>query len=286
MIKENRFIRLSDGTKLHTQIKEVGGPVWIIMTHGLGEHLGRHNYMLGLFNNNFNIFQYDLRGHGKSEGKRAYITNFSAFVHDLDEVVSYVRTTFKAGKIALFGHSMGGLITSGYIQGLSVDEFYPQCVFLSAPCVGVTGFLGTGLRIFPKLTHQLAQLPVSVPLGRMINLHKLSHDSMVYENYIRDELNSLKIHSHLLFEILDFANKTFTLPLRARCPLACAVGSEDSIVSVGGLKEYFTQLEKGAQLFIVEGAYHEMHNEIKKFKSIYFEHLVDFLSKTFFPEEA
>ena len=76
MIKENRFIQLRDGIKIHSQIKEVGGPLWIVFTHGLGEHLGRHNYLHGLFSNNFNIFQYDLRGHGRSEGKRAYIKDF------------------------------------------------------------------------------------------------------------------------------------------------------------------------------------------------------------------
>ena len=285
MIKENRFIYLKDGTKIHTQIKEVAGPIWVVVTHGLGEHLERHNYMLGLFNNNFNIFQYDLRGHGRSEGRRAYVENFENYIQDLGEILEYLQETFRAEKIVLFGHSMGGLITAGYLQNLAAKKVYPQCVFLSALCFSAPGLLGNGLKLFPKLTHSLAQIPMSIPLGRMINLHRLSHDSMVYENYVRDELNSLKIHSHLFFELLRYANFFMQGHLGASCPVKCVVGGEDKIISVESIRYYFQEIETQAQLEVVEGAYHEMHNEIKKFRDPYFEALTNFIYRHFYPNE-
>ena len=49
MICEEKRILLSDGETLHSSIAENGTPVWIIVTHGLGEHSGRHQYIHKLF---------------------------------------------------------------------------------------------------------------------------------------------------------------------------------------------------------------------------------------------
>ena len=64
---------MKDGVELHAKIQETGSPIWLIHTHGIGEHLDRHQYLTDLFGKDFNIFQYDLRGHGRSLGPSAYV---------------------------------------------------------------------------------------------------------------------------------------------------------------------------------------------------------------------
>ena len=90
MITEEKFIKMPDGVELHGQIREVGSQIWLIATHGIGEHLGRHNYLIDLFGHDFNVFQYDLRGHGQSQGKPAYIEDFFQYMEDLQEIINYL----------------------------------------------------------------------------------------------------------------------------------------------------------------------------------------------------
>lgn len=66
MFMDKKFLKMRDGAELYVQIKESGSPVWIIGTHGVGEHMGRHKYLPEQFGRDFNIFQYDLRGHGSA----------------------------------------------------------------------------------------------------------------------------------------------------------------------------------------------------------------------------
>ena len=79
MIKERKQIVMRDSTKISCQIHEGGHSVWIIGLHGMGDHMGRHDYLMKLFSSDFNVFQYDLRGHGESGGKRGFVEDFSFF---------------------------------------------------------------------------------------------------------------------------------------------------------------------------------------------------------------
>jgi acylglycerol lipase len=286
MINENRFFRLRDGLKLQAQIKESGAPYWLVHIHGLGEHLGRHQYLPHLFGQHFNLFQFDLRGHGKSEGRRAYVRQFENYIDDLAEVLTYIKTVFKSERIILMGHSMGALIAAGYLQNKASSHIYPEAVFLSAPPVVGGGLLGKGLHLCPKLTKSLLKIPGGFYLKGLLPLNKLSHDSMIYEEYVSDELNSLSIHLHLGLSLIDYANEVFSRPLKAKCPLFCAYGTGDKLVSPTAIKEYFTTLGKEARLFTVQDGYHELHHEIAKYRKPYFDFLRQTFQDTFFPTDA
>ncbi|MBC77901.1 MAG: hypothetical protein CME64_17980 [Halobacteriovoraceae bacterium] len=66
MISETKIIETRDKCKLHCEMIENGSPVWIIVTHGLGEHCSRHSHFFKMFSQNFSVCLYDLRGHGNS----------------------------------------------------------------------------------------------------------------------------------------------------------------------------------------------------------------------------
>ena len=261
---------LRDNIRLMAQIREVGSPIWLVLTHGIGEHYGRHDYLLGLFSN-FNIFRYDLRGHGRSGGKRAYIENFSTFVQDLHEVLCFIQEKYKGEKFLLVGHSMGALITASYLQ--NYDSPYPIRAFLSAPPVGVPGLAGKVVKWIPKSAmNTFSTLPISLPLS-VVDFRHLSHDTQVGLDYVQDEFNQLKLHSRLILQLVDHTKKVFSKPIRPRCPVFCAMGSEDSIVDFHSAKQYFTSVEKSIQFKTIEGAWHEMHNEVERFRKPYFDYL-------------
>ena len=269
MNNEYRDIISFDGTPLKCLVRETGSNKWLIITHGLGEHLGRHEFFLKFFSQNFNIAIYDLRGHGRSGGKKAWVEDFSHFSKDLECVIAYLQKHFSLQSYMLFGHSMGGLNTADFMQNHVKDDLYPEKVFLSSPAVGAPGFMGPVFTNAPKfLLEGLTKLP-SIPLGRVLNLRKLSHDSRVYENYIKDEFCILEIHTKLYLEVIRVSREVFSRPLRIKCPLFVSIGTQDVLVHPGLLIDYFTKIEKNAQLKKLEGGWHELHNEIDKFRKPY-----------------
>lgn len=269
MNNEYRDIISFDGTILRCLIRETGSSKWLIVTHGLGEHSARHEYLLKLFSQNFNIAIYDLRGHGQSGGKRAYIDDFQHFYRDLQSVIDFLRRDFSMTKYTLFGHSMGGLITAGYLQNMASKDFYPEKVFLSSAAVGASGMLGPVFANSPKFLLETLSKAPTMPLSGVLDIKKLSHDSRVYESYVKDELNQLKIHTKLFFELLKAARDVFSRPLRADCPLFVSIGTGDVLVHPKLLINYFQNVEKSAQLKIIEDGYHELHNEVEKYRKPY-----------------
>lgn len=289
MLSETKFIRMRDNVELHAQIKEIGSPVWLIVTHGIGEHLERHNYIKDLVGRDFNILMYDLRGHGRSLGPAATISDFEVYRTDLQDILAYIRDRYKMQKFVLFGHSMGALITAGFIQNYRAKEDTPELVYLNAPAAGFPEPLGlihdrVSLGIFEKL----ASINASLRVGGMVDLSYLSHDPQVKERYINDPLCALKLHSKLVLQLAKDTKKTFSQPLNPQCLAFVSWGSEDRIVSPKHLREYFLNVEKNFEVREFAGAYHEIHNEIEKFRTPYFDYLSSCLrqalSRTTFDE--
>ncbi|AUN99277.1 hypothetical protein C0V70_14420 [Bacteriovorax stolpii] len=287
MFMDKKFLKMRDGAELYTQVKESGSPVWIIATHGVQEHLERHKYLVDLFGHDFNIFQYDLRGHGRSTGKKAYIEDFSLYMEDLLEITRFLKEKYRMNRYVLFGHSMGALITCSFIQNYVDENIYPERLIVNAPPCGADGFLGTLVKVLPMgFFNSASSLPYSVGLGGLVDLKYLSHDPRVKDDYIKDPLNSLKLESKLMFEIMKTVKSTFSRPLRSTCPSYVSVGGADHVVGSRDLIEYFTTVDKSFQLKVFDGAYHEIHNEIEKYRKPYFDHLKTVFNEVLFSKTA
>lgn len=285
MKAEYQTLCLRDGTDLHLKVKEVGSPIWIVATHGIGEHLERHSYLTKLFGSDFNICQYDLRGHGKSGGEGAYVDSFEHFYEDLEEVILYLQKKYKMSRYILFGHSMGALITSGFLQERLSNVTTPELVYLNAPPIGMPGLMGDVLDLAPKsLFRQLVKLPLSLKLGGLVDLSFLSHNIQVKEDYIHDELNHVKLHSKLLLELVKASKYVYSRPLRVDFKAYCSYGTEDKVVGVEAIENYFKHTEKGFKVKCFEGAYHEIHNEIDKYKRPYFKFLKEVFHSCLYPD--
>ncbi|OFZ73876.1 MAG: hypothetical protein A2451_16835, partial [Bdellovibrionales bacterium RIFOXYC2_FULL_39_8] len=225
-----------------------------------------------------------LRGHGKSEGRRAHVDNFKQYYQGLSEVINFLKVEFRPEKYALMGHSMGALIICGYLADYVRDDFYPSLCFITAPPIVLSGALGSIFNYSPlSLVQWLASISASVELAGLVDLSYLSHDARVREQYIHDDLNALKLHTKLALELVKSAKEVYRKPLRVKCPAVCAIGSADRVVSVNAVRDYFGQVEKGFLLKIFDGAYHELHNEVGKYREPYFAFLKEIFRDVFYP---
>ena len=57
----------------------------VLVTHGYAEHCGRYHELAGvLVNAGWAVQTYDVRGHGKSPGRRGFIDRFDTYLSDFD----------------------------------------------------------------------------------------------------------------------------------------------------------------------------------------------------------
>ena len=278
-LSTSQFLTLSDGTQLHVQITQNNSPRWLIATHGIGEHLARHRHLNELFSQQFNLLLYDLRGHGKSSGRRAYVDRFATYYQDLRQLVDFLQTEYAMERFTLFGHSMGASIVCGYLQQPGHQTPGPEKVFLSSPAISLPGSKGVLVESMPlELFQGLGACPFSLELGGLVDLAKLSRDASVGRDYLKDPLNCLKIHSKLVLELVIAMKSIFARPLGVKCPVHCAYGTGDAVVSPTAIEKYFQQVEPTATIRSFTHAYHELHHEIPMVRKEYFRFLQEAMS--------
>jgi acylglycerol lipase len=87
----------------------------IVLVHGLGEHSGRYDHVVArLVGEGYAVWTVDHRGHGRSDGPRAFIENMDNAVADVDTLVDRAVAAQPDVPVFMLGHSMGGLIALRY----------------------------------------------------------------------------------------------------------------------------------------------------------------------------
>lgn len=277
---EERILTTKDGERLKFYFSEKGHRRWILMVHGVGEHAGRHQFLASLFSQYANVALIDLRGHGKSSGERANVSDFRLFAQDIGQWILLLGQQFKMEQYLIYGHSMGGLIVTDFLQRRSVIAQVlntsiepPVAAFLSAPAVKPAGLLGSWAMSLPRsLLRRLANLPVSIRVAGLVDIYYLSHNLTVFEEYLRDPLTNTRLHTHLLLQLLSHSQQVFQQSLQGLgYPVHCYMGEKDRMISAAAVKNYFSN--QGPDVFYhqVPEGYHELHNEIDRIRHQYIE---------------
>ena len=174
-----------DGTPLLIRHWPVAsGEPWatMLLVHGLAEHSGRYEHVgAQLAEAGIDTFAYDQRGFGASGGARASIDRWSQYHDDLEERLVAVRSVAPGRPVILFGHSLGGLISLGYVLD---GRARPDLLVLSAPAIGATVPLWQRL-----LVGSLRRVAPGMLLANRLDTHDLSSDAEVRERYVSDPLN-------------------------------------------------------------------------------------------------
>ena len=150
----------------------------VVLVHGIAEHSGRYERTGDLLADaGFHVRSFDLIGHGASGGPRVDIDDWSRFHDQVEKHMDWARETELP--VILMGHSMGTLISMGYILD---DRNPPDLLVLTAPTLAggaawQRALAGPVARILPKLA-----MPQSVKAAQ------LSRDPEVGVAYFADPL--------------------------------------------------------------------------------------------------
>jgi alpha-beta hydrolase superfamily lysophospholipase len=229
----------------------------LIVVHGIAEHSGRYSNLVNYFvPRGYAIYSFDLRGHGKSDGKRSYVERFSYYLDDLKTFCAKVHEENKNTKSFLVGHSMGSTIAIAYaiehqseLNGLIVS--------------GTTLKAGASIN---KASIFMAKI-LSVLIPRMgvsaLDATYISRDKAVVEAYVNDPLNYTgKISARVGAELLKTMEKLQSEISKLSLPILIMHGTADRISDPSSSRMLFDGAgSKDRTLKLYEGFYHEIFND-------------------------
>jgi len=253
-----------DGTRLRTRTWTVpgGSAASVILIHGFGEHAGRYEHVGAYLNSiGLDVYGYDHRYHGESDGERGYILAFDHLIEDLHDFVAHTRE--KIGDRAPFylGHSMGGLTLARYVAEYQPET--PGLVFSGTLMAIPDSVSPVLLALAPLLSKLFPRLPAAT-----LETAALSRDPKVVAAYESDPLvNHGSIKARTGTELNLSVQKARAACARITAPAYILHGDADRLAPVEGSKylhEHIASQDK--TLCIYQGGYHEQFNDLEKEK--------------------
>ena len=229
----------------------------VLLLHGLGEHSGRYEHVAAaLAHAGYAVHAVDHRGHGRSEGPRAFVRNYDEFMGDLATFRRLVEAQHPGAPLFVLGHSMGANLAVGHV--LDHQD-------------GLAGLALSGAALAPGASLKPAMIKAAKLLGRFLpklrpdklDADAISRDAAVVARYRNDRLVytgrlSAGIAGALLAAMERFPARYAEL----RLPILILHGTADALADVTGSR----RLEAGAVNAAVtshyyDGLYHEIFNE-------------------------
>lgn len=227
-----------------------------MVTHGFAEHAGRYAFVASrLVGAGYAVHAADLRGHGRSEGRRTSVVRFSDYLDDLGRLIGYVRSAEHGERTVLLGHSMGGLIALSYAL---VNPAHIDALVLSAPAV----LPGRVSRLTVAAGRVMSTVAPNAGVVKL-PLHRISRDPAVVAAYHADPLVfETPIRARLGAELLDAMRRVDAQLATLRMPLLVMQGTDDGLVdprSAAFVYEHAGSSDKTLKTY--PGLWHEIFNE-------------------------
>jgi len=227
-----------------------------LIIHGYGEHIQRYHHVAAALNGiGFNVYGFDLRGHGKSEGIPGYIDGFDDYLSDAMTTISSLKEQGIEIEYIL-AHSMGGLVLSSL---LVADKIKPKAVVFSSPMLmpddGVPKILIALSSVLSKLFPKLRTIT--------LDADKIATDKETVKKYQTDPLILHKgLPARTGKSFLDQMEYVRSKASKISLPFLVVTGTSDEIINPAGSKYLYDNASSADKQYLpFEGMYHELMNE-------------------------
>ena len=231
----------------------------VALVHGFGEHSGRYASLIHyLVPRGYALYAFDLRGHGRSPGRRGHINSWQEFREDVGAFLQEVRRYEDVRPLFLFGHSMGGLMVLDYAlhhpEGL-------KGVIASGPVLAQPGVSPVLLFI----SRVLSRVWPTFSLDTHLDASAISRDPDVVAAYRADPLVHSRASARLGTELTRTVEWVMAHADAWRLPLLILHGGADRLAPPEGSRVFFDAVvfEDKARIEY-PGGFHEPHNDVER----------------------
>ncbi len=233
------------------------------LTHGVGEHSSCYDKLAqSLTQNGWQVFGWDLKGHGRSSGQRGYVSDFSEHCSDFKKVFKFFKQKLNLPDlpVVLFGHSMGAAIL---LRSFIENRLKPvSAICLSSPALGIHTPPNAAKETLAQFANKY--LP-RLTLSNDIDPQHLTQMPEQLEFYEKDTLRHGKMNPRTYLGLVESFDIIFKKVAKINTPILFQLAKDEKVVSLPKSKQLFKKIsQEEKQMIIYSNSRHEIFNDIEQ----------------------
>lgn len=249
-----------DGTQLHGAVLSSPQNPKAVMTliHGFGEHSARYQGMADdLGANAIAVVTCDLRGHGRSAGKRGAVKHYQGLRDDIDAVLSETRARFSGVAHVLYGHSMGGGLVLRHLLDTPSAGHDLYGVITSAPLLKLAAPPSAAAQMVVRILRKIAP---GLTLKSPIDGTKISRLVDEQAAYVSDPLNHGSMNAPLAAGMVEAGEAALNDAAKWTLPLLLLHAREDQLTDFTASMDFASKAQN-CDFHAFDNVEHELHND-------------------------
>ena len=256
------------GRRLHCILQPPCDVAWarVLIVHGYGEHAGRYaQFMQFLAGAGVASEAVDLRGHGRSPGRRGFVLRWEEYLEDLRAFMRREDRCDPNLPTFVLGHSHGGLIIAAAVErGILTQDRVAGCILCSP-------YLAT-LQPIPLYKLAMARVAdrvapwLAVPTG--LRGEWRSGDPVMRKADREDPYMSRTATPRWFISMRKAQAKTLQEAEAFKLPLLCLIGENDVIADPAAVAAFYSSAAApDKSLYTYAGGVHELLRDFTREKA-------------------
>lgn len=231
----------------------------VLVLPGWADHAGRHAWLAGrLQDARLATYVVDLRGHGRSGGRRAHLSRFSQLLGDLQAFRREVRRRHDVPQV-LCGHAFGGLVVLRYLE--TQPSVPPVAAIVSAPFLGSPNEAPAWQVLLGRLC---ADLWPTMPVTTAADAAQFCRDPAVNAAFAADPLVLQSMTAGAWHETQWAQRAVVADSARIECAVQFLLAGEDRIVDTHLARAFASALKATTDVRWYPEMYHEVFHDPQK----------------------
>lgn len=185
----------------------------------------------------FNVYAYDLRGHGQSGSRLGHIESFEILARDLLQVVAWIKHIHGGIKPIIIGQGFGGIVGLYFARGFPK---FAKAMVLASPTINLIKTVRPYHRLIIKTLAEL--LPAFQIPNRICPVFS--------QSFGKKNKNRFRLTNFTVLELLNAISQARKLLMRVSLPTLFLCPEKDPVTRFDGLKRILSKNKKNDRMQI------------------------------------